>query len=105
MLFEAETFKIQRGPLNHNSEKLSGEPPHIGKTKHMFPYWFNNYKRKHKGKGNRNIFQGRFNEHYCLDGHTNTDDRYLSFSTNVKSISSRKKGKHFDKTDLKLYIY
>ena len=60
-----ETFKIQSGPLNCNSEKLTK----FFKTKTKFRYRFNNYKSKHRAfsKGNRKIPQKRFHDHYCLD--------------------------------------
>ena len=60
-----ETFKIQRGPLNCNSEKLTK----FFKTKTKFRYRFSNYKSKHRAfsKGNRKIPQKRFHDHYCLD--------------------------------------
>ena len=69
-----EVFKIQRGPLNCNSEKVlylfkckvvCGEAPYLGKAKTKFRHSFNNYKSKHsaielsrkeKEKYPRNVF-------------------------------------------------
>ena len=51
-----ETFKIQSGPLNCNSEKVLyllkckvyGEAPYVEKAKTKFRYIFNNYKSKQR---------------------------------------------------------
>ena len=69
-----EVFKIQRGPLNCNSEKVlylfkckvvCGEAPYLGKAKTKFRHSFNNYKskpsaielsRKETEKYPRNVF-------------------------------------------------
>ena len=61
-----ETFKIQKGPLNCDSEKVlaiatyylcrvCGEVSYVGKAKTKFRYSFNNYKSKHIAfrKGNQ----------------------------------------------------
>ena len=79
-----ETFKIQKGPLNCDSEKVlyllkckvCGEVPYVVKAKTKFRYRFNNYKSKHRAfrKGNQKVPQKRFHAHYCLDGHSGTDD-------------------------------
>ena len=79
-----ETFKIQKGPLNRDSEKVLcllkckvyGEVPYVGKAKTKFRHRFNNYKSKHKPfrKGNQKVPQQRFHTHYCLDGHSGIDD-------------------------------
>ena len=62
-----ETFKIQSGTLNCNSEKVlyllkckckvCGEAPYVGKVKTKFRYRFNSHKSKHRAfrKGNRRI--------------------------------------------------
>ena len=75
-----ENFKIQKGPLNCDSEKLlylskckvCGEAPYVGKTKTKFRYRLNNYKSKHGAfrKGNQKVPQKRFHSHYCLDRHS-----------------------------------
>ena len=79
-----ETFKIQKGPLNRDSEKVLcllkckvyGEVPYVGKAKTKFRHRFNNYKSKHRPfrKGNQKVPQQRFHTHYCLDGHSGIDD-------------------------------
>ena len=79
-----ETFKIQSGPLNCNSEKVlsllqckvCGEAPYVGKAKTKFRYRFNNNKGKNRAftKGNRKIPQKLFHNHHCLDGHLGIDD-------------------------------
>ena len=79
-----ETFKIQKGPSNYDSEKVlyslkckvCGEVPHVGKAKTKFRYRFNNYKSKHRTfrKGNQNVPQKLFHAHYCLDGHSGNND-------------------------------
>ena len=74
-----ETFKIQKDPLNCDSEKVlyllkckvcSGVP-YVGKVKPKFRYRFNNYKSKHRPF---RFPQKRFHAHYCLDGHSGIDD-------------------------------
>ena len=72
----SESFKIQSGTLNCNSEKViyllkcraCGKAPYAGKAKATFRYRFNNYKSKHKAfrKGNRKIPQKHFHDHHCL---------------------------------------
>ena len=79
-----EIFKIQRGPLNCNSEKelyllkykVCDETSYIGKAKSKFRYRFNNYKTKHRAfrKENRKIPQTHFHKRHCLDGHLGIDD-------------------------------
>ena len=79
-----EIFKIQIGPLNCDSEKklyllkckFCGGVPHVGKAKTKFHYRLDNYKSKRRAfrKGNQNVPQKRFHPHYCLDGHSGTDD-------------------------------
>ena len=79
-----ETFKIQKSPLNYDSEKVlyllkckvCGEVPYVGKAKTKLCYRFNNYKSKHKvfRKSNQKVPQERFHNHYCLDGHSRIND-------------------------------
>ena len=79
-----ETFKIQKDPLNCDSEKVLyllkckvyGAVPYVGKAKTKFRYRFNNYKSKHRAfrKSNQKVPQKRFHAHYCLDGHSGIDD-------------------------------
>ena len=79
-----ETFKIQNGPLNCESEKvlyllkckICGKVPYVGKAKTKFCYRFNNYKSKHRAfrKSNQKVLQKHFHVHYCLDGHCGIDD-------------------------------
>ena len=59
-----ETFKIQSGTLNCNSEKalyllkckVCGEAPYVGKVKTKFRYRFNSYKSKHRAFRKGNFF-------------------------------------------------
>ena len=79
-----ETFKIQKGPLNCDSEKVlyllkckvCGGVSYVGKAKTKFRYRFNHYKSKHRAfrKGNQKVPQKPFHAHYCLDGHRGIDD-------------------------------
>ena len=65
-----ETFKIQKGTSNCDSEKVlyllkckvSGEVPYVGKAKTKFWYKSNNYKSKHRTfrKGNQKVPPKRF---------------------------------------------
>ena len=78
-----EIFKIQRGPLNCNSEKVvyvlkckvRGEAPYVEKAKTKFRYRFNNYKSKDGAfrKGNKKIPQKRFHDLYCLNDQLGID--------------------------------
>ena len=79
-----ETFKIQSGPLTCDSKKvlyllkrkICSEVPYVGKAKTKFCYRFNNYKSKDTPfrKVNRKVPQKLFYTHYCLDGHSSTED-------------------------------
>ena len=79
-----EAFKIQRGPLNCNSEKvfyllrckICGNTPYVGKAKTKFRLRFNTYKSKHRSfrKGKQNVPQKRFYSHYIQDCHRVIDD-------------------------------
>ena len=88
-----ETLKIQKGPLNCDSEKLlyllkckvCGEVPYVGKAKTKFCYRFNSYKSKHRAfrEGNQNVTQKRFHAHYCLDGRSGIEDwNFVKYYTN-----------------------
>ena len=77
-----KTFKIQSSPLTCDFEKVlyllkvCGKVPYVGKAKNKFRYRFNNYKIKHRSfrKGNWKVPQKLFHTHYCLDGHSCTED-------------------------------
>ena len=79
-----ESFKIQKGPLNCDSEKVlyllkskvCGGVPYVGKAKTKLRYRFNNYKSKHTAfrKGNQKVPQKRFHAHCCRDGHSGIND-------------------------------
>ena len=79
-----ETFKIQKVPLNCDSEnvlyllkcKVCDEVPYAGKAKTKFYYRFNNHKSKHRAfrKANQNVLQKSFHNHDCLDCHTGIKD-------------------------------
>ena len=65
-----DTFKIQKGSLNCDSEKVLyllkckvfGGVHYVGKAKTKFRYRFNNYKSKHRTfrKGNKKVHQKLF---------------------------------------------
>ena len=79
-----ETFKIQKDPLNCDSEKVlhllkckvCGWVSYVRKAKTKFRYRFNNYKSKHRAfrKSNQKVSQKHFHTHYCFDGHSRIDD-------------------------------
>ena len=79
-----ETFKIQKGSLNCDCQKVlyllkckvCVEVPYVGKVKTKFRYRFNNYKSKHRTfrKGKQKVPRKRFHAHYCLDGQSGIDD-------------------------------
>ena len=79
-----ETFKIQKGPLNYDSEKVlylltckvCGGAPCVGKAKTKFRCRVNNYKSKHRAfrKGNQKVPQKRFHARYCCHGHSGIND-------------------------------
>ena len=76
-----ETFKIEDGPLNCDSEKVlyllkcnvcEEEAPYVGKAYTKFRLRFNNYKSKHRSfrKGNnKKVPQKRFHNHYSQHDH------------------------------------
>ena len=74
-----ETFTIQTGPLNFDSEILLyllkysvfGEVSYVGKAKTKFQYVFGNYKSKNTELSEKEIkkLPGNFYNHYCVDGH------------------------------------
>ena len=84
-----EVFKIQSGPLNCNSEKVSyllrckicDDTSHVGKAKTKFRFRFNNYERKHRSfrKGKQNVPQKRFHSHYVQDFHKGVDWEVILF--------------------------
>ena len=78
-----ETFKIQSGVLNCNSQKvvyllkcrICGEAPYVGKAKTKFRARFNNYKSAHRSyRKKRKLSQQRFHEHYVQRSHNGIDD-------------------------------
>ena len=79
-----ETFKIQKGSLNCDSEKVLyllkckvfGGVHYVGKAKTKFRYRLNNYKGKHRAfrKGNKNVYPKLFRTLYYLDGHSGIYD-------------------------------
>ena len=78
-----ETFKIQSGILNCNSQKvvyllkcrICGEAPYVGKAKTKFRARFNNYKSAHRSyRKKRKVSQQRFHEHYGQHSHNGIDD-------------------------------
>ena len=78
-----ETFKIQSGILNCNSQKvlyllkcrICGEAPYVGKAKTKFRARFNNYKSAHRSYRKKcKVSQQRFHEHYGQHSHNGIDD-------------------------------
>ena len=63
-----ETFKIQKGPLNYDSEKVlyllkckvCNEVPCVGRAKTKFRYRFINYKSKHSEKVTKKFLRNIF---------------------------------------------
>ena len=77
-----ETFKIQIGVLNCNSQKVAyvlkyriyGEAPFVGKAKAKFRARFNNYKSTHRSyRKKRKVSQQQFHEHYGHYSHNGID--------------------------------
>ena len=71
-----ETFTIQTGPLNFDSEILLyllkySEVSYVGKAKTKFQYVFGNCKSKNTELSEKEIkkLRGNFYIHYCVDGH------------------------------------
>ena len=78
-----ETFKIQSGILNCNSQKvvyllkcrICGEASYVGKAKATFRARFNNYKSSHKPyRKKHKVSQQRFHEHYGQHSHNGIED-------------------------------
>ena len=78
-----ETFKIESGILNFNSEKvvylskcrICGEAPYFGKIKTKFRATFNNCKSAHRSyRRKRKVSLQRFHEHYGQHIHNKIDD-------------------------------
>ena len=78
-----ETFKIQSGILNCNSQKvvyllkcrICGKTLYVGKTKTKFRARFNNYKSADISyRKNRKVSQLQFHEHYEHHSHNKIDD-------------------------------
>ena len=101
-----ETFNIQKGHLYCHSEKMicllkcskvCGEVPYIEKPKTKFHCRFSNYKSKHRAfrKGNMKVPQKRFHAHYCVDGHSNTDDWDFVIFKQYEYMSNWKKRENF----------
>ena len=105
-----ETFKIQKGPLNCDSEKVlyllkckvCGGVPYVGKAKTKFRYRFNNYKSKHRAfrkvikKFLRNVFT-------LTIVSMATVELMIGYLNNVKHMNSQKKWNlfPFGNTDFK----
>ena len=82
----SETFKIQGGILNCNSQKvvyllkcrICGEAPYVGKAKTKFRARFKNYKDAHRSyRKKRKVSQQCFHEHLSDDWptqHNGIDD-------------------------------
>ena len=82
--FITKVFKVQKGPLNYNSEKvlyllrskICDDTPYVGKAKTKFRLRFNNFKSEHRSfrKGKQNVPQKRFHSHYVQDCYKGIDD-------------------------------
>ena len=84
-------FKIEKGPLNCNSElvvylvncKVCGIQ-NVGSTVNKYRTRFNNYKSVHRkfrnqttkghSKGKQAFCQEKFHKHFCSDGHSGIED-------------------------------
>ena len=93
-----ETFKIQSGVLNCNSQKviyllkcrISGEAPYVGKAKTKFRARFNNYKRAPRSyRKKRKVSQQRFDEHYDQHSHNWIDDWQFTLIKQCETYDSR----------------
>ena len=78
-----ETFKIQSGVLDCNSQKVVSllkcricrEAPYVLKTKKNFRTRLNNYKSAHRSyRKKRKVSQQRFYEHHGQQSHHGIDD-------------------------------
>ena len=79
-----ETFKIRRGLLCCDSEKIlylskyksCGEAPFVSKANLKFRDKCNSYKIKYRAlrKSNRKVRQKLFRTHYCLESHSSIDN-------------------------------
>ena len=95
-----ETFGIQSGSLSCSSvkvlhilkSKVRDEVLYVRKAKTKFRYTFNSYKSKHKTfrKGNRKTLKKPLQNHYCLDGHIETDDWEFTLSEQCETYKQRK---------------
>ena len=82
--FITKVFKVQKGPLNYNSEKvlyllrskICDDTPYVGKAKTKFRLRFNNFKSEHRSfrKGKQNVPQKRFHSHYVQECCKGIDD-------------------------------
>ena len=108
-----ETFAIQKGPLNCDSEKVllllkwkvCGEVPQVGIRKIKFHYRFNSYKSKHRAfrKGKQKVPQKRFHAHYSFDGHSGIDDCNFVFFEQCETYEQLKERETFWQNRLKTF--
>ena len=96
-----ETFKIQSGLLNCNSQKvvyllkgrICGEDPYVGKAKTKFRARFKNYKGTHRSyRKKRKVSQQRFHEHYGQHNHNGINDWQFTLTEQCKTHEQLKEG-------------
>ena len=107
-----ETFKIQNGILNCNSQKVTyllkrrtcGEAPYVDKAKTKFRARFNNYKRTHRSyKKTRKVSQQRFHEHYRQHSHNGIGDWQLTLIEQCETHEQLKDRETFWQHKLKAF--
>ena len=107
-----ETFKIQSGILNCNSQKvvyllkcrICGEAPYVGKAKTKFRARFNNYKSAHRSyRKKRKVSQQRFHEHYGQHSHNGIDDWQFTLIEQCETREQLKEKEKFWQHRLKTF--
>ena len=71
---------------------------YVGKAKTKFQYRLNNYKSKHRAftKGNLEIPQKLFHNHYCLNGYLGINDRDFTLSERCETHKQLKERETFE---------
>ena len=100
----SETFKIQSGVLNCNSQKvvsllkfrIYGEAPYVGKAKTKFRARFKNYKDAHRSyRKKREVSQQCLHEHYGQHSHNGIDDWQFTLIKQCQTHETLKKREAF----------
>ena len=107
-----ETFKIQSGILNCNSQKVAyllkcricGEAPCVGKAKTKFRARFNNYKSAHRSyRKKHKVSQKRFHENYEQHSHNGIDDWQFTLIEQCETHEQLKEREKFWQHRLKTF--